>query len=119
MMYQLYCYNFEQELILVIIIIMDVYQLSEACSFSYAAIRNIVVMLSVADMILAVSHIWGTSQNFEKFIEAYHPIGTNISSTDTQCTAQAVLAVFGTLSSFLWTLALVSFVFVMYLTEGN
>lgn len=67
-------------------------------------------MLSIADLLVAISHIWGATQSLEKFTEASHPNGSNFSSTDIQCTAQAVLAVVGTLSSFMWTLALVSYV---------
>lgn len=75
-------------------------------------------MLSVADLMVAVSHLWGATQNLEKFLEVYYPNGTEVSSTDIQCTTQAVLSVFGTLASFLWTLALVSYVFIVYCMQG-
>ena len=75
-------------------------------------------MLSIADLLVAVSHIWGATQPLENFLEAYHPNGTNFSSTDIQCTAQAVLAVVGTLASFLWTLALVSYVLIVTSMPG-
>ena len=87
--------------------------------YCYIEVRHIVVMLSIADLMVAVSHIWGASQPLEKFLEAYHPNGTIISSTDIQCTTQAVLAVMGTLASFLWTLALVSYVLIVSCMQGR
>ena len=78
--------------------------------YYFIVVRHIVVMLSIADLLVAVSHIWGATQPLEKFLEAYNPNGSNFSSTDIQCTAQAVLAIVGTLASFLWTWALVSYV---------
>lgn len=81
-------------------------------------VRHIVVMLSIADLLVSISHIWGATQPLEKFLEAYNPNGSNFSSSDIQCTAQAVLAVVGTLSSFLWTLALVSYVCIVSSMQG-
>lgn len=75
-------------------------------------------MLSVADLLVSVSHIWGATQDLENFMEAYHSNGSDFSSTDIQCTAQAVLAVIGTLASFLWTLALVSYVLIVTSMPG-
>jgi hypothetical protein len=77
-----------------------------------------VVMLSIADLLVAISHIWGATQTLEKFMEAYHPNGSEFSNTDIQCTAQAVLSIMGTLASFLWTLALVSYVLIVTSMPG-
>ena len=71
-------------------------------------------MLSVSDLIVAISHLWGVSQDFDKLLDIHYPNDT----ADIQCTTQAVLAVFGTLASFMWTLALVSFVFFTYCMKG-
>ena len=81
----------------------------------HTVVRLIVIMLSVADFLVAVSHIWGATQNIQLFMKE---TTINSSYADTQCTAQAVFAVFGALSSSMWTLALVSCVFVMYCTKG-
>ncbi len=75
-------------------------------------------MLSVADLMVSISHIWGSTQTLEKFMEAYHPNGSNFSSTDIQCTAQAALSIVGTVASFLWTLALVSYVLIVTSMPG-
>ena len=78
-------------------------------------VTNLLAMLSLADILVAISHIWGSAQNLEKFIDVYYPINhTDFSKTDTQCTAQAVLAIFGTMSSLMWTFALVLFVSCVY-----
>ena len=84
----------------------------------HVVVRHIVVMLSIADLLVATSHIWGATQSLENFMEAYHPNDTDVSTTDIQCTVQAVLAVIGTLASFLWTLALVSYVFIVSSMQG-
>jgi hypothetical protein len=81
-------------------------------------VRHIVVMLSIADLLVAISHIWGATQTLEKFMEAYHPNGSEFSNTDIQCTAQAVLSIMGTLASFLWTLAIVSYVLIVTSMPG-
>lgn len=78
------------------------------------------MMLSVADALVAISHIWGISQKVEKFLAIYHPINdTETESTDVECTAQAALAVYSTLASFLWTLALAFYVFSINCMEGK
>ena len=76
-------------------------------------------MLSIADAIVAISHIWGVTQHVEKFLDVYYPNGTEIQSTDIQCTAQAALAVFGTMASFLWTLVLAFYIFIVNCIPGG
>ena len=77
------------------------------------------LMLSVADALVAISHIWGISQSVEKFLEVYHSNGTEVPSTDIQCTAQAALAIFGTVAAFLWTLILAIYIFSINFMEGK
>ena len=78
------------------------------------------MMLSVADALVAISHIWGITQNVEKFLKIYHPVNdTDIQSTDVECTTQAALAVYSTLASFLWTLALAFYIFSINCMEGE
>ena len=82
----------------------------------HAVLRLIVIMLSVADLLVAISHIWGVTQNIDRFMKE---TTSNSSYADTQCTTQAVFAVFGSLSSSMWTLALVSCALVTYCLEGT
>lgn len=89
--------------------------------FNTTVVRHIVVMLSIADLLVAISHLWGATQKLENFMEAYHSKNASdseFSTTDIQCTAQAVLAVVGTLASFLWTLAIVSYVLIVTSMPG-
>ena len=76
-------------------------------------------MLSVADLLVAISHLWGIAQNIEKFLPVYYPVNaTNVATTDTQCTTQAAVAVFGTIASFLWTLTLTFHIFIFNAIPG-
>jgi hypothetical protein len=68
--------------------------------------RLILVCISAADILVAISHIWGVTNNYANLqhnsIAYTH--GTNISEAEnTECGAQAVLAIFGAISSFLWS----------------
>lgn len=69
-----------------------------------------IIFLSISDILVAFSHLWGILQNLEgKFIDAYQPAGAlknSTGGTDVQCTLQAALNSFSTVSSFLWTLTL-------------
>lgn len=73
--------------------------------------RFIIACISGADIIAAVSHIWGVTNNYAHLqptsIDAHwhHGVKFNISvaAESTECGAQAVLAIFGTISSFLWS----------------
>lgn len=77
-----------------------------------------VICICISDILVSISHIWGVAQHLEtKFIGAYvnqNSTTANITlrgGTDTACTAQAVVNVFGTFASFMWTLALAGFLF--------
>ena len=67
--------------------------------------RLILVCISAANIITAVSHIWGVTNNYSrlksKSLEQLH--GTNVSAESTECGAQAAIAIYGTIASFLWS----------------
>lgn len=68
--------------------------------------RIILVCISAADIIVAVSHIWGVSNNYANLQQTslrYTHRHLNISAENTECGAQAALAIFGAISSFLWS----------------
>ena len=74
--------------------------------------RIILVNLSIADIILAGSHLWGVSANYQNYFlknDNAHSSGPN-GSTDTMCDVQGAIAVYGTIASFLWTIILSFFV---------
>lgn len=67
--------------------------------------RLILVCISAADILVAISHIWGVTNNYVNLqhTSIAYTYGTNISAENTECGAQAVLAIFGAISSFLWS----------------
>ena len=68
--------------------------------------RLILVCISAADILVAISHIWGVTNNYANLQHtsiAYKWHGVNISAESTECGAQAVLAIFGAISSLLWS----------------
>lgn len=74
--------------------------------------RLILVNLSIADILLAGSHLWGVLAGYQQYFnrnENAHNSGPN-GSTDTMCDVQGAMAVYGTISSFLWTIILSFFV---------
>lgn len=73
--------------------------------------RLIVVNLCIANIILAVSHLWGVAGEYQTFFDKNDNgnSGPN-GSTNTMCNIQGGLAVYGTISSFLWTIILSFFV---------
>ena len=78
--------------------------------------RLILACISAADIVVAVSHIWGVSNKYDT-LRQLHPDNTPMAghrnhTASTECGAQAFPAIFGTISSFLWSdvLALVALV---------
>ena len=67
--------------------------------------RLILVCISAADILVAISHIWGVTNNYANLqhTSIAYTHGGNISAESTECGAQAVLAIFGAISSFLWS----------------
>ena len=69
--------------------------------------RLILVCISAADILVAISHIWGVTNNYTNLqhtsIVYIHGQNRSISAESTECGAQAVLAIFGAISSFLWS----------------
>ena len=83
--------------------------------------RLIIVCISAADILVAISHIWGVTNNYahlQRTSIAYYVHGErfqNISIAEsTECGAQAVLSIFGTISSFLWSDLLAFMAVVMF-----
>ena len=74
--------------------------------------RLIIACISAADMIVAVSHIWGVTKNYphqEQHSSANVHSSRNhhnyniTAAENSECGAQAALSIFGALSSFLWS----------------
>ena len=74
--------------------------------------RLIIACMSVADILVAISHIWGVSNNYAPLLLGtssiayhHHDHGEHFrnSSEGTECGAQAIIAIYGNIASFLWT----------------
>ena len=83
--------------------------------------RLILVCISAADILVAMSHIWGVTNNYVNLqhTSIAYTHGENISSESTECGAQAVLAIFGAISSFLWSDLLAFMAVVMLRSSKN
>ena len=69
--------------------------------------RQLLVNLSVADIFVAGSHFVGLFTNFDRFVHQVNP------AFDTLCTVQAAVTMCGTLASFLWTVAIGLYMFMV------
>lgn len=82
--------------------------------------RLILVNLSIADIIVAASHLWGAAGNYETYF--HHNQRADVTgpngSTDAECDVQGAFAVYGTIASFLWTITL-SFFAVATMMSSN
>ena len=95
--------------------------------FTYAAFKNlrtvareILVQLSIADIIVALSHLVGIVVNLPKYIPK--PCETpeevvNDTGRDIACQVQGGATMFGTLSSFLWTIAVAVYLLTIIVFE--
>ena len=65
----------------------------------------ILINLSVADIIVACSHLWGLCSNLEPNLNAAHSRNSSAleSGYNTSCITQAAFTVVSTMSSFFWT----------------
>ena len=73
---------------------------------------HVLVCVSIADILVAWGHLWGISTDLERFLDVYNPGNTTAVRADQQCPVQAVLAIYGTITSFLWTVLLAVLVLV-------
>ena len=73
--------------------------------------RQLLVNLSIADLIVAVSHLAGILSNYDRFRK--DPCNTRVSSSsgDVWCSTQGGITMFSSLASFLWTLAVAVYLF--------
>lgn len=81
--------------------------------------RQLLVNLSIADILVAGSHFVGAMQNYERFIPYYNNNSSiDTSRNDTLCVSQAAVTMFSSISSFLWTMSIA--IYMLTLTvSGN
>ena len=77
--------------------------------------RELLVFLSIADFVVAMSNLIGLFSFFEKLtIDYTHGnLTKSMKLTKDLCTAQAAFEVFGTESSIFWTLAIAVYIFIV------
>ena len=70
--------------------------------------RHFLVNLSVADMLVAGSHLIGVNVNFLHFITGPHKLAMNdtVNNTNPLCETQAFFSMVGNISSLLWTIVI-------------
>lgn len=78
-------------------------------------LRQILVNLSIADLISATANLVGISINFYKYLDPRHVPSQNPQSDAYHCVCivQGAFGVFGTNSSILWTMSMAVFMFVV------
>ena len=68
--------------------------------------RQLLISISIADIIVSLSHLVGLFANFERFIYQFNNETWNTSTSDPLCISQAAFSMFGTIASFLLSLAI-------------
>lgn len=95
--------------------------------FTYAAFkslrtvaREILVQLSIADIVVALSHLVGVVVNLPRFIPKPCESPENVmgrTDADIACQVQGAATMFGTISSFLWTIAVAVYLLAIIVFE--
>jgi len=80
---------------------------------------GILVCVSIADILVAWGHFWGITTDLERFLDVYYPGNITAIYVDQPCSVQAVFTIFGTISSFMWTVVLAMLIFVAVMCKGG
>lgn len=78
--------------------------------------RQLLVNLSIADILIAGSHFIGTMANYERYILQNETIGTFESAHDPLCVSQASVTMFSSIASFLWTMCIAVYMLALTLS---
>ena len=73
--------------------------------------RLLLVNLSVADIFVAGSHFVGLLTNYRRFVT--QPCSNDVTASDAWCATQGGFTMFGTIASFLWTIAVAIYLLVI------
>lgn len=95
--------------------------------FSYVAFKDLrtgarllLVQLSIADILVAGSHMFGVLYNLPRLVDSCNPttdIISNQGSNDLPCVIQAGVAMYSVIATFLWTLAMAVYLLVIIVFE--
>ena len=78
--------------------------------------RQLLVNLSIADILIAGSHWVGTLVNYDRFMPYLNGNLTVISHNDSLCASQAAFTLYGSISSFLWTMSIAFYMLLVALS---
>lgn len=81
--------------------------------------RQLLVNLSVADILIASSHFVGSIANYQRFIPYYNGNLTNISSHDPLCITQAAVTMYGSIALFLWMISMAIYMLVSIVSQNR
>lgn len=81
--------------------------------------REILVNLSVMDFMVATANLVGIATNYSSDIPKHMIHDPNITVELNLCVAQASFAMYGTISSILWTICIAVYVFMRIMFEGS
>ena len=79
--------------------------------------RQLLVNLSVADIVLCSSHFVGVFANSKRFLPHYNPQTWNTSTIDPLCITQGAFTVYATLASFLWSMLIAVYLLVLMISK--
>ncbi len=81
--------------------------------------RGLLVNLSVADILIAVSHFVGIVANYERFMPYYNGTSKEESVEDPLCISQAAVTMFGNIAMFLWTMSVAVYILTLTVMGGK
>jgi len=92
--------------------------------FSYVAFkelrtgaRQLLVQLSIADIIVSISHMFGVLYNLPRYVQEGCNPADNEGRSDLPCEIQAAFTMFGVIATFLWTLSVAVYLLVIIVFE--
>lgn len=84
--------------------------------------RQLLVNLSIADILVASSHFLGAMVNYDRFLPSQNngTLMSDASVHDPLCVSQAVVTMFGSIALFLWTMCVAVYILALsILTKKN
>ena len=81
--------------------------------------REVVVHISLMDLMAALANFIGIVVNFNALLYTVNNDSTPTGNVNNLCIAQAAFAMYGTLASILWTIAIAIYFYVQIMVEDN
>ena len=83
--------------------------------------REVIVHISAMDLLTVAANLFGIIINFDSHLYHYDkdPLPPHYETYNALCKAQATIAVFGNLSSILWTIAIAVYFYICIMTDNK